>query len=239
MDFNRAHLSETPVNVELNRLIEEAAALDLEPPRKYLGASAIGSPCPRKIQYNWRHREQHAARAKDIFARGHHSEERMREHLKACGFVFRPVESLGFKALEGRFAGHADGIIIGGPQLPGVSYPCLWENKCLGHKGWKDIERDGLAKHYPEYVAQVLLYQAYLKVTEHPAIFTVVNANSCEILCLLIEFDAELAQNWSDRALQIIEATDRNELLPRLTENPNDWRCKMCTHNKRCRPHRQ
>ena len=50
LDFNRAHLSEAPISVAINALIEAA-----EPPeenaRHYLGASAIGAECLRKIQY--------------------------------------------------------------------------------------------------------------------------------------------------------------------------------------------
>jgi hypothetical protein len=35
-------------------------------------------------------------------------------------------------------------------------------------------------------------------------------------------------------ALTVIEATRAGELLPRLTEDPEDWRCRMCGHRERC-----
>ena len=79
------------------------------------------------------------------------------------------------------------------------------------------IERDGIAKARPQYAAQVLLYQAYLNVT-NPALVTVVNADTCERLHLLVPFNAERAQVWSDRAVTVIEATRAGELLPRFTE---------------------
>jgi hypothetical protein len=51
-NFNRANNAESAVNLEINQLIEAA-----EPPsvnyRQYLGASSIGSPCLRKIQFDW------------------------------------------------------------------------------------------------------------------------------------------------------------------------------------------
>ena len=50
----------------------------------------------------------------------------------------------------------------------------------------------------------------------------------------LVPFDAELAQATSDRAVMVIEATRAGELLSRITEDPNDWRCKMCSHRERC-----
>jgi hypothetical protein len=110
----------------------------------------------------------------------------------------------------------------------------LWEHKCLGDKGWRALERDGLEKAYPQYAAQVWLYQAYLEVTEHPAIFTAMNANTCARLHVLVPFNAEQAQIWSDRAVAVIEATRAGELLPRAYDNPADWRCKACGHHERC-----
>ena len=78
------------------------------------------------------------------------------------------------------------------------------------------------------------IYPAYLDVTDHPALFTVVNADSCEQLHFLVPFDAERAQAWSDRAVVVIEATRAGELLSRITDDPDDWRCKACGHRERC-----
>jgi hypothetical protein len=43
-------------------------------------------------------------------------------------------------------------------------------------------------------------YQAYLDVT-NPALFSVVNADTCERLHFLVPFDVQLAQMMSDRAV--------------------------------------
>lgn len=233
LDFNRANLSESPINVAINTLIERA-----EPPeeiaRQYLGASAIGSECLRKVQYDWWCRPAHMSQMRDIFARGHFFEELSRQHLIRAGFTFAPAELLGFRAAAGLFRGHADGILVSGPKLPDIGFPCLWEHKCLGDKGWRSLERDGLEEAYPAYAAQVWLYQAYLDVTDHPAIFTAVNANTCARLHLLVPFNAEQAQVSSDRAVAVIEATRAGELLPRAYDDPADWRCKACGHRERC-----
>ena len=233
LDFNRANLSETPISVAINDLIEEA-----EPPekneREYLGASAIGSECLRKIQFDWWCTPAHLTQTRDIFARGHFFEELSRQHLIRAGFKFASPERLSFKAANGLFRGHADGILVSGPELPGTDYPALWEHKCLSDKGWRMLERDGIEKAYPYYAAQVWIYQAYLEVTEHPAIFTAVNGNTCARLHLLIPFNVEQAQAWSDRAVTVIEATRAGELLPRAYDDPNDWRCKACGHRERC-----
>jgi hypothetical protein len=233
LDFNRANVSATAISVAINDLIERA-----EPPeensRQYLGASAIGAECLRKVQYDWMVDPAHPSQTRDIFRRGHLFEELSRQHFIRAGFKFAPQERPGFAAVNGLFRGHADGMLIGGPELAGVGYPCLWEHKCLGHKGWSNLQRDGVEKAFPHYAAQVWIYQAYLDVTEHPALFTAINANSCERLHLLLPFNAERAQAWSDRAVAIIEATRAGELLARVTDNPEDWRCKMCGHRERC-----
>jgi hypothetical protein len=233
LNFNRTNISATPLSVAINSLIEAAEPRESNT-RQYLGASAIGSECLRRVQYDWMVDPIHPSRIKDIFARGHFFEEVSRQHLIRIGFRFAPPERLHFEAVGGLFRGHADGILIAGPDLPGVGYPCLWEHKALGRMGWTAIERDGLEKAYPQYAAQVWIYQAYLDVAEHPALFIIVNADTCERLSLLLHFDAERAQAWSDRAVTVVEATRAGELLPRLTDDANDWRCKMCGHRERC-----
>jgi hypothetical protein len=233
LDFNRPGLSDTPLSVAINGAIERS-----EPPegntRQYLGASTIGSVCARKIQYDWWVDPKHPTQTRDIFRRGHLLEELSRQHFVRAGFKFAPRERLAFSTAGGLFCGHADGILLGGPELPDVGYPCLWEHKALGDKGWRGLARDGIAKAYPQYAAQCQIYMAYLDVTGHPAIFTATNANTMARLHLLVPFDAAQAQTWSDRAVTIIEATRAGTLLPRGFGSPDDWRCKACGHHERC-----
>ena len=233
LDFNRSNLSDRPINQLINDLIEHA-----EPPsenhRQYLGASAIGSECLRQIQYSWMVDPIFPVRTKTIFLRGHFFEDQMRRCLVAAGFRFAPPVRLRFETAGGLFRGHADGILIAGPQLPALRFPCLWEHKCLKDKGWKAVERNGLTGLYTSYAGQVAIYQNYLDVIDHPALFSVTNADTCEQLHFLVPFDAQLAQAMSDRAVAVIKATKAGELLPRITDDPSDWRCKMCGHRDRC-----
>jgi hypothetical protein len=233
LDLNKANLSATPLSVAINELIAHAEDPERNT-RLYLGASSVGSECLRKIQFDWMVDATHVSRTRDIFRRGHLFEELSRQHLVRAGFRFAPDDRLGFKTADGMFQGHADGIITAGPALSGVGYPCVWEHKALGEKGWKSIERDGLESAYPGYAAQIWIYQAYLGVADHPAIFTAVNANTMERLHLLHPFNAERAQMWSDRAVTVIEATKAGELLPRAYQDQTDWRCKFCSHRERC-----
>jgi len=235
LNLNRASLSLEPINTAINVALERAAKTAAELPRPYLGASIVGSECLRRVQYDWWCSPVLSARTREIFARGHHHEARMREQLSAAGFKFAPREALAFTAANGDLRGHADGVILAGPDLPGVHliYSCVWECKALNAKNWRALERDGLEKTFPTYAAQTALYQAYLNLT-NPALFTAVNSDSCEPLHLLVPFNAERAQLWSDRAVTIIEATRAGELLPRRYDEPTDWHCRTCPHTGRC-----
>jgi hypothetical protein len=236
MNLNRATLSLETVNIAINDAIERAVATKAELPRPYLGASIVGDGCLRRVQYDWWCKPTLPARVRDIFQRGHYFEDVARQHLIAAGFKFAPPEVLEFSAVNGCLRGHADGIINGGPNpLNGayMNFPFLWECKCLNGKNWRTVERDGLEKAFPKYAAQVSLYQAYLDLT-NPALFTVVNADTCEKLFFWVPFDASRAQEWSDRAVTIIEATRAGELLPRAYDDPQDWRCRICSHSERC-----
>src|SRR5215510_12447544 len=120
LDFNRANISAAPINVAINDAIAAAARAMAEAPRLYLGASIVGHECLRKIQFDWQCDPVHPLRLRDIFARGHFFEEQSRQRLLAAGFRFAPPDTLAFVAINGLFRGHADGIIIAGPNLPGA-----------------------------------------------------------------------------------------------------------------------
>jgi hypothetical protein len=234
MDFNRTELSATPTSIAINALLEAGARGSTETTRGYLGASVVGSACMRKVQYDWLCDPAHPSRLRDIFARGHFFEVQSRECFVHAGFIFATEDRLEFTALDGWLRGHADGVLTGGPAIPGVGYPCLWEHKAINAKGWRSLERDGLEKSYPQYAAQVALYQYHLGVDDHPAIFTALNADTCDRLHLLVPFDAERARMWTERAALIVNATQAGELLPRFTDDPDHFRCRLCGHRERC-----
>jgi hypothetical protein len=231
-DFNHTNRSAEPINVALNAVID--ASVIAEQTRGYLGASAVGHPCMRRIQFDWLCDPEHPARLRDIFDRGRYFEARSRKHFLRANFKFASDDRLRFTALAGLLSGHADGIFVDGPKIRDLAYPCLWECKALNTKGWRSLDRDGLDKAYPQYGAQVSLYQHFLGVDANPAIFTAVNADTCERLHLLVPFDAEKARQRIERVKTIIEATRAGELLPRFTDDPNHFRCRLCGHHERC-----
>jgi hypothetical protein len=239
LNLTRATLSLEPINVVINDAIEQASLAKHagDKPRGYLGASLIGDECSRKVQFEWMTGSMFPARVHSIFSRGHYFEIESKQQLIDAGFVFEPsVEKLGFIAADGLMAGHADGVIVRVPARVALATPAVWEHKALNAKNSRAVERDGLAKVFPRYAAQVALYQAFLNVT-NPALVTIVNADTCERLHFAVEFDARLAQEASDRAVNIIEATRAGELLPRFDPSCEDFRCVMCSHRERCLRH--
>jgi hypothetical protein len=239
LDFNpRPKLHE-----RLSALVDTALqAADVRQGRRtYLGASRLGVACERALQYEYAQAsvdpgQEFSGPLLRIFRRGHVIEDCMVAWLRAAGFDLRTRdrqgEPFGFSVLDGRLQGHVDGVLVGGPE--GFEYPCLWENKCLNAKSWRDLEKNGLAVSKPIYAAQVAIYQAYLQLHEHPALFTAVNADTMAIYAEGVPFDGALAQRMSDRAVKIVTATEAGELLPRSYTDATHVECRLCAWQERC-----
>lgn len=236
LDYNsRSTLAERFV-----ALIDEATARTNEKPREYLGASSIGEPCARRLQYTFNGTPQDegtdfTGKTRRIFHRGHQGEEWMAKWIRAAGFDLRTEKNgrqFGFEDCDGRFKGHIDGVIVNGPGE--FHYPALWENKVMGAKGYAQVAKHGIAKARPQYAAQVATYQAYMQLAEHPAFFTALNADTMEIHLELVPFNQELAQKCADRAAHVLAACDHGETLPRVTEDPASFYCKFCPFHGTC-----
>jgi hypothetical protein len=232
LDFNSTATRNKTFSDAMNAAMEKPAPSEM---RNYLGGSALGKECLRQIHWDWRKPSTFSSQTLAIFQRGHWAEAYTAERMRAAGFrMLRNVPRLGFTQLGGKFKGHGDGLILDGPAIEGAGYPCLWECKCLGDKGFKKILKDGLRKAYMTYFVQVQIYMAYLDLTDHPTIFTVVNANTMERTHFLVPFEPDVAQEWSDKALMIVKADEAGETLPRITDDPTDFRCRFCSHKEEC-----
>jgi hypothetical protein len=106
-----------------------------------------------------------------------------------------------------------------------MDFPALWENKALGATPWKEIVKRGVVLARPIYAAQIALYQAYLDLP-NAALFTALNRDTFELHCELVPFDAALAQRASDRAVQIVRASEAHELLPRAVMDRSSAICR-------------
>lgn len=241
-DFN--HREKPPEFVDgVNALIDQALVAEngARSQRDYLGGSRLGESCSRRLQYEYLKAPKDAGaefsgRSLRIFALGHVLEDLAIEWLRKAGFDLRvrnrQGEQFGFSAASGRVQGHADGVVVLAPN--GMAVPALWECKSANAKNWRDIVKRGVRAAKPIYAAQIALYQAYLGLTEAPALFTAINKDTCEIWHELVPFDGALAQASSDKAVQILRACDAGELLPRHTADPEYFECRFCAWKERC-----
>lgn len=205
--------------------------------RDYLGASMLGDECIRKIQLQYmKHEIDVTAQNVRTFAIGHHLESLIADWMILGGFDLRTKdvngEQFSFSVANGKLAGHVDGVIYGGHEF--CKYPCLWECKTLNNKSWNDTAKRGVLVSKPLYYAQVQLYLAYMGLEANPCIFTALNKDTSELYHELMPFDPECAQRYSDRAVQIIKASENNELLPCISSDSSFYRCKMCGFRKQC-----
>jgi hypothetical protein len=137
-----------------------------EPKRDYLGGSILADPCARRValEYQSAAAERLEGRVLRIFATGHALEDLLAQWLCDAGFELRTIDPLTgeqFAFRDGPIEGHADGVIVAGPDL-GFAYPLLWEAKGLNDRAWSDLVKNGLRASRPIYWGQVNLYMAYL-----------------------------------------------------------------------------
>jgi len=224
----------TDVAVAVAGAIDQAlvARHRLQPPRRYVSASGLGRECLRQIQYDYLAVPKDEGRDFEpttlrIFEAGHRGEDVVAAWLRAAGFDLRTARGdgrqFGFTALGGRFKGHIDGCLVAGPIA--MTYPSLWENKALGAASWKEVVKRGVVLAKSVYAAQIALYQAYLDLP-NPALFTALNRDTWELHSELLPFDPALAQRMSDRAVQVVQASDAQELLPRAAGDRTSVVCR-------------
>ena len=235
---------------QLCELVDSALQQENEASKKrdYLGASRMGASCDRSLQYEYLQVPKDAGAAYKgktlrIFEAGHVFEDLAIGWLRKAGFHLDTETAEGgqhgFSAVEGRFKGHVDGILRGGPDVVQCVYPALWECKSLNEKSWKAVAKRGLVRTKPIYATQIALYQAYMEpevpgISKNPALFTAINKNTAEIYFEWIPFDGALAQKASDRAVRILKACEAEEYLPRVAGESSHHVCKLCPWQRRC-----
>ena len=209
--------------------------------RDYLGVSSIGDDCLRKVQLQYEGKEaEFSASTLRTFDIGHCLEDLVAEWLKITGFDLKTKnengEQFGFSTAEGRIKGHIDGKIVDFSEdlkEIGLKPQALWECKTLNNKSWQETAKKGLMLTKPIYFAQVQLYMAYLGLEQ--CLFTALNKDTSELYFELVPFDSEAAQRYSDRAVQIIKASENNEQMPCISADPSFFKCKMCAFRNECR----
>lgn len=142
-------------------------------------------------------------------------------------------EQFGFSEADGLFKGHCDGIIVGGPKMFGP-FPRLWENKGLKASKWASMDKHGVRHANPVYWAQCQIYMDRFDLRDNPALFSTVNANTMEICWESIPFNPGACEQLSGKAGRILRSCLAGELLPRLSQDPSFFQCKLCSWCEHC-----
>ncbi len=249
LDFNSRSQTSSHVNAAIDAAL--VTANQATPPRSYLGGSRLGHACERALQFEFMKAPKDDGADFDgrllrIFGIGHALEDVAVAWLRRAGFDLytrrgggEHGEQFGFSVAGGRIRGHVDGVFAGGPAIPGMAFPALWECKTMNAKSWRETSSKGVATSKPIYAAQIAIYQAYMEasvpgVADNPALFTAINKDTAELHHELVPFNSDLAQRMSDRGVRILAATDAGELLPRIAAQADHFQCRFCPWSKRC-----
>lgn len=226
----------------INWFIDAAQADQPREQRSYLGASLIGGPCERQIQYQAMGAEVDPGkgfppRILRCFDRGHWAETYVIGLLRKAGCILLDVDPATghqweFSLFGGRFAGHCDGIIPMWRGAAPMELPALWECKCLNSKSTAKAVKDKIRVSHPRYFNQVQLYMGEMGLPR--CLFTILNADTMEMHHELIEYEPATHRAMVDRAGRILAAMDAGELVLRGLRDKAAFECRYCSHTLRC-----
>lgn len=190
--------------------------------RSYLGISAIGFKCDRKIFYmlHWAKDEKLEGRVKRLLRRGQREESSIINYLRLVGVCV--TGSQAEIICTPWLRGHCDGIILSGlKESPNQKH--ILEMKTSNDKAFKELEKEGVKKAKPEHYAQMVCYMHGSGIQR--AFYYVVNKNDDSVYTERIHEDEELAQLLIKRSEDIVRSI---EPPPRLSESPVWFECKFC-----------
>lgn len=189
--------------------------------RTHLGASVIGRECDREIWYGfrWAKTAIFDGRMLRLFDRGKREEKVVMLDLLCAGMKidYSGDEQQGFTDLGGHFAGSVDAIGHLGKNRVVV------EIKTASLKKWEELHKLGVQEAQPAYWCQMQVYIGELNLQK--ALFFSVCKNDDRIHAEWVDFDSAAFEDLRLRAKSIIYSSAPPE---RLSDNPADYRCKLC-----------
>lgn len=201
--------------------------------RSHLGASSIGKDCPRALWYGfrWSKVHKHIGRTILLFNRGHLEEPRFVSLLEMIGCKVWQVDKKGNQYRTSWHGGHygsaIDAVVANCPDMPGV--PVMGEFKTSNTKGFKEMVKSGVRESKPVHYVQMQQYMKYYKMQW--TLYMMVCKETDELYCEMVEFEEYVADQFIDRASNIIFSTHP----PRpIATSPGSWNCKFCDEKEVC-----
>jgi len=220
------------------------AALEAEQesrPRNYLGASAIGDVCDRKLWLNFRWVKRGFIEAAGLrrINDGHRGELVVADMLrKVAGLDLSTEKEPGvqhsFEALGGHFRGNCDGLLTGLIQDPDTLY--VWECKVINDIKYKKLvslkmksEKDALKNWDYVYYAQAQIYMHFFNAPKH--YLTAGSSGVRDITSVVTEYDQGEAEKFIEKANRIIFAP---RPAGKISSDPAWHECKYCSFHSMC-----
>jgi len=210
--------------------------------RGYLGASAIGDGCERKLwlSFRWVKRGFIEAAGLRRINDGHRGEQVVAALLKAVPSVDLSTEKEpgvqhSFESIGGHFRGNCDGLLTGLLQDPETLY--VWECKVINEAKYKKLlslkatkgDAEALKNWDYVYYAQAQIYMHFFDAKKH--YLTAASPGVRDITSVVTEYN-------SDEAEKLIEKAKRIIFSPRpflkISNDPAWHECKYCTFHSMC-----
>lgn len=204
--------------------------------RSHLGASTLGTKCPRAIWYNfrWATKSNHAGRVIRLFNRGHLEEARFIAMLLTIGVTVYQQDENGnqyrITGASGHYGGSGDGVGIRIPDLDSGTYALL-EFKTHNDASFKKLVLDGLRASKFEHYVQMQQYMQKMGLAA--GLYCAVNKNNDDLYMCIVTLDKETAETFIERGNNIVwlkRAPDRIGSPP----SPGNFDCKWCDHKPVC-----
>lgn len=204
------------------------------PFREHLGASIIGDKCARSIWYSfrWAKAPKFSGRLLRLFNRGHLEEGRLIALLLTIGVEVYQQDENGkqFRISDagGHFGGSGDGVAVGIPDLP-AGVPALLEFKTHSLKSFEKLKDEGVRSAKFQHFIQMQMYMRKMQLSV--ALYIGVCKNDDDLWPELVVLDTEIADQFLDRARNIIESRTPPA---RINNSPGWYECKWCDYYSIC-----
>lgn len=203
-------------------------------PRAYIGGSNIGGPCEAALSFSLRGfpDDEPPPKTQRVFALGHALEDLIVSDLKHSGItvIDRDPETnwqFAYQKYGGHIRGNADGQIeVANGEL------ALLEIKTMNAAKWRAFVKKGVAESHPQYISQMQTYMGLGGFEK--AVLLGYNKDTSEYHCEVVEFDLIEYHALLARAERVMGGQ-----APRVTDNPDDWRCRFCFKRGACREGRK
>jgi hypothetical protein len=204
--------------------VYEAASNRPKSKRLYLGMSEIGEPCDRALWYSFRGFPSIPidGRVIMLFRFGDLVEQEVVYHLKKAGYDVTD-QQLSFKAHDGNFRGHCDGIVHGITDMPHIL-----EVKSCNKKAFDSFRNAGVQVTQPKYYCQCQCYMGFSGLER--ALVAVQCKDDSSLYFERIYFSRTDFEMLSKRAFNIITAND----IPPQTFGQDSLNCQWCRHRTIC-----